>query len=184
MTWVTQLLDLLSGPFIWWVIIAPWETAIRTRLGKHVSVLGPGIHWRFPFVDKVFIQSSRLRMLSDFGQTMTTKDGKVVTVALAIQYRVDDIRKLFMGIAHPESTLTHRVQGLLAQLVSDTLSSDLTPKFIEESVVAQVPSEEWGLAEVKVWITSFACVKTFRLMMDDVRGFGANNDLDYQPPAK
>lgn len=178
MGWVSQVLELLSKPFIWWVVVAPWESGIRSRLGKHITVLGPGIHWRFPFIDRVYIQSVRLRMISDSGQTMTTSDGKAVTISVAIQYCIIDIHRLFTEVAHPESTLLHHVHGLIAQTVSQTTSAELSPTMLEEKVTAQTPSEKWGLGQVKVWIISYAIVKTYRLMMNEYRSFSAGNDLD------
>lgn len=184
MGWISQLLDLLSRPFIWWVIIAPWEGGIRSRLGKRVTVLQPGIHWRFPFIDRVYIQSVRLRMLSDSGQTMTTKNGKVVTISIALQYSIVDIGKVYASIANPEATLIFQSQGLIAQLVSTTDSDTLTPQMIEEKVTALFPANEWGLGQIKVWVTSFAYVRTLRLLSDTYRQFGMNNDLDNQQHVK
>jgi len=179
-TWISQIFDLLSRPFIWWVVVAPWEAGIRSRLGKNATILNPGIHLRLPFIDRVYLQSTRLRMISDSGQTMTTKDGKVVTVAVACQYAIADIKKLYMEIAHPESTLLFHVQGLITQIVSQSDSKALSPKSLQEEIGKDIPAEQWGLEQVKVWVINFALVKTYRLLMNDYRNFNPSNDLDQQ----
>lgn len=45
-----------------WVVVAPWEQAVRVRLGKHLSVLNAGVHLKLPFADLVYLQSVRLRI--------------------------------------------------------------------------------------------------------------------------
>ena len=42
---MNQILDLIREffrLFQWWVIIAPWEQAVRVRAGKHLTLLQPG----------------------------------------------------------------------------------------------------------------------------------------------
>jgi regulator of protease activity HflC (stomatin/prohibitin superfamily) len=180
MTWLSQFFAIFSKPFQWWVTIAPWESGLRVRLGKTAIVLGPGPHFRIPFLDRIYVQGVRLRMLSDSGQTIATRDGKVLTVAVAIQYAIADIKKLYMSANSPEMTLLSLVQGQIAELVSRSDSSELSPSKLGERVSEVMPSVEWGLSQVKVWVTGYAYVRTYRLLMNEYRNHGGLTDLDSQ----
>ena len=69
----TALLKQIGQIFRWWVIVAPWEQGLRVRAGKHVLLLKPGLHVRIPYIDQVFIQSSRLRIVHLAMQTVLTE---------------------------------------------------------------------------------------------------------------
>jgi hypothetical protein len=56
---VKQIIEALKGLLVWWVTVAPWERALRVRLGKRVTLLGPGVHLRIPVADRVFGDSGR-----------------------------------------------------------------------------------------------------------------------------
>ena len=62
MTEFIALLRTATEIFRWWVIVQPWESCLRVRLGRHVALLAPGVHWRIPYVDQAYRQSVRLRI--------------------------------------------------------------------------------------------------------------------------
>lgn len=177
MEWLSNLLSAAMKPLQWWIVIAPWEAALRVRLGKTADVLGPGIHLRIPFIDRIFVQSVRLRNIADSGQTMTTRDRAVVTIAVSVEYAIADIRSLYMSLANPESTMLQRVQGLVAEVVSRTDSQALHPKMLQEAVGNGLPGKEWGLDQVRIWVTTFAFVRTYRLIQNEFKQFSMG-DLD------
>jgi regulator of protease activity HflC (stomatin/prohibitin superfamily) len=175
--WLSQIFGLFKS-FQCWIVIAPWEAALRVRFGKHATVLGPGPHLRIPFVDRIFVQSVRLRTISDSGQTMSTRDGKQLTLAVAVSYAIGDIRQLYMTVSNPESTLLNQIQGVIAEVIANEDSERLTPRLIEERATAKMPSSDWGLVQVRVMVTTFAYVKTYRLMNYECRVLSNVNDLE------
>jgi regulator of protease activity HflC (stomatin/prohibitin superfamily) len=177
MTWLSQLFGMFR-PLQWWIVIAPWESGLRVRLGKVASVLTPGFHWRIPFLDRIFVQSVRLRMISDSGQTMTTRDGRTLTLAVAVGFAISDIRRLYESVNNPDATLLHQVQGIVARLIAATDSSALTPAMIEADVQARMPSTEWGLSSVRVLVTTFAYVRVYRLLNYEYRQLSSSNDIE------
>ena len=64
MEWLSTIVRSLWRPFQWWVVVAQWELGLRIRLGKKTKALNPGIHFRIPFLDRIYIQSARLRTIS------------------------------------------------------------------------------------------------------------------------
>ncbi len=176
MQWLSQILSSLAQPLKWWVVVAPWEGALRIRLGKVAGELGPGIHFRVPFLDRLYIQSLRLRTISDTGQTMTTRDGKVVTIAIGIEYGIANLLRVYEGLANPEAVLMYRVQGIIADHVNKVDGNLLSPQTIEDAVLENLPIGEWGMDRLRLHVTSFAFVKTYRLLMNDYRTYTNAND--------
>ncbi|CAN5389413.1 hypothetical protein BH09PLA1_BH09PLA1_26030 [soil metagenome] len=163
MTWLSQFFGLFK-PFQLWIVIAPWEAGLRVRLGRVARVLAPGIHLRIPMLDRVFVQSVRLRTITDSGQTIATLDGRVLTLAVAVSYAIADIRRLYETVSNPEQTLLNQVQGLIAETVAKRRAADLSPATIQDIVTLRMPSTDWGLERVRVSITTYAFVRTYRLL--------------------
>src|SRR5687767_4894139 len=169
-SWVSQLLSVAAKPLQWWVVVAPWEQGLRIRLGKGAKVLYPGAHFRIPFVDRVYLQSLRLRVISDAGQTVATADGKVLTVTAVISYEVRNLAVLYGALANPEHMLLMLVSGRIAGVISRTSSALVSIASIEqESQPTPEECEAWGIGSVTVKVTSFAFVRTYRLLMNDYR---------------
>jgi regulator of protease activity HflC (stomatin/prohibitin superfamily) len=155
-------------PFTWWFVVAPWEQAIRVRCGKKSKKYGAGLFFKIPFVDRVYVVSVRLRLISDAGQTVMTLDGKPVSVSVAVQFSVRDVEQMFESVFNPEATIITRVQAAIAAVVSQTKLVDLTYDKISKGAVVSLPLD-WGLADLDVRVTNFASVRTFRLMMHEYR---------------
>lgn len=177
MNWLSQILGAFKT-FQCWVTIAPWESALRVRFGKTATAIGPGVHLRIPLTDRIFVQAVRLRPIFDTGQTITSKDGKVLTVSFVVYYAIGDMLKLYLSVSNPEQLLIGMVQGVVARVVTSTRSEDLTPAVIEAAVMEQIPSTDWGLTQVRLEITTFAYVKTYRIMNYEYRSTSDANNLE------
>ncbi len=176
--WIGQLFTSLAQPFKWWIVIASWEGALRIRLGKVTSELGPGIHLRVPLLDRIYVQSLRLRSIFGAGQTMTTKDGQVISVAVALEYGVKSLLQVYETLANPEAVLLFRVQGLISQHISQASSDALTPQSIQAAVNAELPFTDWGMDRLKVHVVTFAFVKTYRLLMNEYPNYTGLNGME------
>lgn len=179
-TWLSQIFGFFRE-FQCWIVIAPWEQGLRVRLGKVAAVLQPGPHPRIPFFDRIFVQSVRQRTISEDGQTITTKDGKTLTLNLVVTYSIRDLAKLYMSISNPEVTLLNRIQGVIAEEVSKRVSTEITPKSLTDAVQANLPAGDWGLADIVVGVSTFAIVRTYRVIQCGYRSTTSANDLE---PAK
>lgn len=163
MNWLSEIFGFFKS-FQFWIVVAPWESALRIRLGRTAEVLSPGPHWRIPFVDRLFVQSVRLRTITDSGQTVTTRDGKTLTISLAVSYAIEDISKLYGAVSNPECTLFNQIQGGVAKIVSQGLSGELTKEDVETGALIGIPTEAWGLGSVRLVVTSFVYSRAFRLL--------------------
>lgn len=166
MNYFSTILEHIGKLFLWWIIVEPWEQGLRVRLGKKIKLLPPGIYFRIPFFDAVYVQEIRMRMLSINPQTVTTKDGKTITVFSSVGYSIKDIRQLYETIAQPDSTIANTVLGAIADHVSSNDSANCFPMDIEKAVKSKLQSLEYGVEFEHIKITGYSIVRTYRLIQD------------------
>lgn len=174
-----QLIARFWAWFIWWFTVLPWEHALRIRLGKHVTEFEAGLHFRIPYVDVVFRQTTRLQFVTMEPQTVTTQDGKTVTFAGVFGYVIEDLYKLYSTMQSIDTTIQSKVQGALAQYISTHPINECTPDMIEQAVVNELDISQYGLMQPELAITTYAVVRTYRLILDEhalySTGQGTNN---------
>lgn len=153
-----------------WTIVNPWQQALRVRLGKQVTHLGPGIHWKLPFVHTIFAQSVRRRVVALQTQTITTKDWKTATLSASMAYEIHDLERLYQTLHHAEDTLVRLGMAALAGVVRSLRSEDCDQASIEAAAAGTVNLERYGIGDVEIYLTGFAFVRTYRLINDVAYG--------------
>lgn len=166
MNTLAQILSGIKNLLTWWVTVAPWEQCIRVRLGKRLKLLKAGIHLRLPVLDRVYIQSVRLRSTDFPIQTITTKDGHTVTVAGTMLYEIVDIMKLYTTLHHAEGVVVDMVASAISRTIHSLNREECSPQRVQDDATQQVELERYGINQTSIHITDFAFVKTYRLIMD------------------
>jgi regulator of protease activity HflC (stomatin/prohibitin superfamily) len=168
-----------------WVSVTPWEQAIRVRVGKHVRLLNPGLHWKFPILDVVYLQSTRLRV-SSFGggrQTLSTTDGKNVTLCGSIAYSIHDIERLYRVLHHAEDSLQCIARGRIAEFITSHKLAECGPEDLTRIIGSALSAEftEYGLSDVALYLSDYALVRTYRII-GDWGASGIGSSLDTSTP--
>lgn len=170
---VAQLISL----FQWWIVIAPWESAIRVRRGKKIAVLTPGIHFRIPALDRFFVQRNKKRYMNTPTQTITTKDRQAVTVSGGTAYSITDIGLLYNTLSDPEDVIQIETLSLVVEYVAMHDLSDVTPNNIQSYVTTYLNLEQYGLGDTSFLITDFVCVKTYRIINSNPKDWSSGQSL-------
>ena len=182
---IAQLMNYIGNLFTWVVIVAPWEQALRVRLGKNASLLGAGCYLRIPFVDRVYIHTIRKRMFVIRPQVLTTLDGKTLSLSGAIGFQIDDLRKLFDSLHDAMDTVESQIGSAIAEYVSTHQLSECEPEKIERHVSIAVKLSNYGLSGQEYRITNYAVVRTYRFISGDLPAWSQGNALnttqDYRP---
>jgi regulator of protease activity HflC (stomatin/prohibitin superfamily) len=156
--------------FRFFIVVLPWETMIRCRLGKHVKVWETGWHIRIPFVDTLHVVNSRLRFFSSPLQTVTTKDGHALSVAFGIGFSIVDARSALMKFAQPEHSLSALVQSRVAEFVWLHDLKDIHARELEGSVTTAVVEEcDRALQIAFIRLVDFVAAPTMRLLQEQWR---------------
>lgn len=182
MNWLREIWDAISGLFKWWFIVEPWDKALRVRIGKHVTVWGQGIHFRVPFLDQVYIQNRRRRIQHLSEQTLSTRDGKCITVCGSVGYTIDDILKLYKTLHHADTTIQlHAMQFITDYIVHRPLA-DVSSEGLVAHVLERLDLKQYGLGNEEFFLTTFVVVKTYRFITEGSTQWGAGG-LNTQTPA-
>lgn len=166
MNQVQQFFEYLFKSLKIWVIVQPWEAGIRVRNGKHIKKLTKGIFFKLPYFDSVYVQEVRLRVREMPMQTLTSKDGKTLTINSSMGYSIHDIEKLYNTLYRPEMTLQSIAMSGIAEVVSETNIDDISPKLLEKKVIGKLKADDYGLTYEFFKVSNFAIVQTYRLIQD------------------
>lgn len=164
---IKDLLDYILNVFKFWIIVQPWERAIRVRFGKNQKLLKGGLHFRIPFLDNFFIQCVRLIVVALSMQTLTSKDLKTVTLNGCAGYEITNIETLYNTMLYPEQTISNMIMGELANYVYTHDIVNVAPADIESHVTAKLHDlSKYGVHVAYFKLTNFAIVRTYRLIQD------------------
>lgn len=163
---INQLFYFIGKLFDWWYIVNPWEQAIHVKRGKKVVLRKPGLYLKIPFIHSVFIQTVREKMIDVPVQTVSTKDGKIITVISSIKYTINDMYKLYNTLSHPEMTLSSMVMSEIAQYIIERKYNEITPQKVENMINRKIKGVDYGLINVSIRITTWANANTLRLIAD------------------
>jgi regulator of protease activity HflC (stomatin/prohibitin superfamily) len=169
-----------------WMIIAPWEQGLRVRCGRRLTFLTPGIHLKLPIVDTIYVQSVRMRISGLPRQTVTTKDGKTVTITGSVGYAIANIQQLYNTLHHPEDAIQKRAQALIANFISSRKAKDCTADAIEAGLADHLRDTLscYGIEDTRIFVSDLAIVRTYRLIGDNAWGmYGGPLNTD-QPIGK
>ncbi len=139
-----EVLASFSRLFQWWVIVAPWEQALRIRGGKRSVLLHPGIHFRIPMWDRIYRQSVRLRTIGVPPQTLATADGFVVELRMALVFQIASLEAMYSTL-QSDDTLSIIAASAAARYVFGCKLQDIRPQEIEEEAAMALDLEKFGL---------------------------------------
>lgn len=133
-----RIFDFISAAWQWfipWVIIDIYEEGVILRLGKFHRVIKPGIRFMLPCgidvckFDTVVRQTSYLEV-----QSLTSKDGKPVTLTAILIYTIKDIAKFLLEIDDGETDVQNMCYGVITECVENTNWNDIRTKNFNDDV--------------------------------------------------
>lgn len=131
-------------------IVPQSEKFVIERLGRLRSVLGPGINFIVPFLDRVRHKVSVLeRQLPSMGQDAITSDNVLVQVETSVFYRIIEPEKTVYRIRDVDAAISTTVQGIvrseIGRMELDQLQSNRSALIdaVRDQVAQQV--DDWGI---------------------------------------
>lgn len=175
---IQELFRSLAEIFTWFVIVAPWEQAIRIRGGKRVRLLTAGTYLRIPIVDRVYRQPTRLRRAVIPGQLITASTGETIALSGSLGYSIEDLEMLYQKMHDAQDTIQAEVSGLIAEYVSASSLEKCKPAAIEARVNEKLQLNRYGLKCAGFMVIDFAVVKTYRLINGNLREWQTGRAID------
>lgn len=168
MHWLGELFSKIWSLFNWFFVVVPWEQALRVRMGKTITKLGPGVHFQIPFIDRVYIQNVRDRVASTTAQALTTKDGKTITLCAGIRFEILNIVPLYNRLHQANDTICQEVEGHFSDYIITHDVVDCVPEKVLAYVLENTNLAQYGLNLIKIFLTDFVITKTYRLIQGGI----------------
>lgn len=111
----------LSGIFI----VSPAERSAVLRFGKYVRTVGPGPHWIPRFIESKNTVNVQSVSNYPYQAEMLTKDANIVSVAVAVQYRISSVQDYLFSVNNPTESLQQATASALRQVVGRTTLDEI-----------------------------------------------------------
>lgn len=185
---MTELLvKLWETLLLWWGFITPFhvlgddEVGLVRRVGKFHRFLEPGFNLKIPILESVKYETSALDSTVLHEQSLTSKDGKSVSLKGVLTYRIVDARKYILGVATTVSVMNDVGCVVLANLVPEydakevLQSEEFQKEFLRR---VKLRAKRWGVEVDSVGLIDRVEASVLRLLTScgeqkpgDVPGF-------------
>ena len=106
-------------------VVSPAEQAVVTRFGRYVGITGPGPHWLPLGIESEDRLNVQQVSTFSYQAEMLTKDENIVSVAVAVQYRIADPKAYLFNVVNPIASLKQATASALRQVVGQTGLDDV-----------------------------------------------------------
>ncbi|MFX0090511.1 MAG: SPFH domain-containing protein [Candidatus Hodarchaeota archaeon] len=136
-------------------ILKEWERAPVLRLGRFVSLKGPGLIWLMPFFEKVpQIMTLRLQTFGIRSESTLTKDNIPTTIDAVLYFKVVDPEKAILEVEQFQTATQWAAQTTLREVVGQ---NELDQLLSERHTIGQhcqeiidEKTEHWGIKVTSV----------------------------------
>jgi regulator of protease activity HflC (stomatin/prohibitin superfamily) len=107
-------------------IAEQWERAVIFRLGRFISLRGPGLFWIVPFIDRVSSRIDQRTITTSFAAEQTlTSDTVPVNVDAVLFWMVHDVQKAALEVQDYGQAVSWAAQTALRDIIGRTTLTEL-----------------------------------------------------------
>ena len=152
-----------------WTIIDKWELAFRTRSGKHLKELKPGIRVSLPFIDTVLTEPAKLQTANLTNQSVITLDRVNASVSGVTSYHVLSLLTVWMSVHDHEEAMSNLALAALAAELSEMNFADVRLVLLQRVVQRKIRSRAkvWGIHVDRFELTDLCDSSVYRVMGSD-----------------
>lgn len=131
-------------------IVPQSEQYVVERFGRLKSVLGPGINFIVPFLDRVAHKISILeRQLPNASQDAITSDNVLVQVETSVFYRITEPERTVYRIRDVDAAIATTVAGIvraeIGKMELDEVQSNRAQLIAQIKVLVEDAVDDWGI---------------------------------------
>jgi len=141
-------LDIIGAVTGLFVVVYDGQHALKFTLGRAGSVVGPGVHFKVPILQKYAVEETKHTTLDLEPQTIQLSDELVYEVECKLMYQIVDLRKAIVEIDELVTGLENRVVMAVQRVVQaqDRHSVHRTDEMVERIVEELQPvADQWGV---------------------------------------
>ena len=152
-------------------VVKQTEKYVIERLGKFQSILDPGVHIIFPFVDKVALRVVMKEQIRDFDpQPVITKDNVTMQIDTVVFFQITDPKLYAYGVVNPISAIENLSSTTLRNIIGELdLDETLTSRDIINTKMRSILDEAtdpWGIKVNRVEVKNILPPKDIRDAME------------------
>ena len=120
------------------------------RLGAYNATWSTGLHFKFPFIDRIAKRVSLMEQVSDFPpQPVITKDNVKMQIDTVVFYQITDCKLFAYGVANPMSAIENLTATTLRNIIGELeLDETLTSRDVINTKMRSILDEAtdpWGI---------------------------------------
>jgi len=124
-----------------------WEEGVMLRYGKFHKMVTPGLWRKWPWVDNIITTPIATTTMDLPAQSITTFDGKAVTVTAIVKYKVTDSKIFLLEVMDTRDALADTTMGIIARLILDSTWEELRGDQINNEITkkARIQAKKYGI---------------------------------------
>jgi SPFH domain / Band 7 family len=151
-----EFLQALTGIF---VVVYDGQHALKFQLGRAIGVVGPGIHFKLPIVQRFQVEPTKDTTLDLEPQVIQLSDELVYEVGAKVVYQIVDLRKAIIEVDRLVEGLKNRLVIIVQNVVKaqDRYTIRDMARMIDEVKQALRPVEQqWGIKVHEFGFSTFS----------------------------
>lgn len=131
-------------------VVPQARSYVIERLGSYLTTWNNGLHFKIPFVDRVFNKVSLKEIVKDFApQPVITKDNVTMQIDTVVYFQITDPKLYTYGIEDPINAIENLTATTLRNIIGELeLDQTLTSRDIINSKMRSILDEAtdpWGI---------------------------------------
>ena len=115
--------------YLSYFIVRQWERVALIRLGRIVKIEDKaGLHFRIPFIDRLYVVDMRMQTIQLKGQTTITKDNISASIDTVVFTKVEDPMKVILQIEDYKDAVAKYAQTSIRDIMGKYSLDDLLMK--------------------------------------------------------
>ncbi len=166
--------------FQFWVIIDEYEEGVVKTAGvrrprqkrwhfwrRKCVVLTGGFHFVFPLgIDEILVDNV-VPCVDEFDeQSLTTKDGKSITLNVVVMWSIEDIEKILFDVEDADSAFEEAVCGIIGEIVESMTWEDIHGGHLSKVITKKVRQrvKKWGIKVHSIQFKNLTQSRAIRLL--------------------
>ena len=131
-------------------VVQQSKAFVVERLGSFSAVWGNGLHWKWPFIERVVKKISLKEQVADFDpQPVITKDNVTMQIDTVIYFQITDPKLYTYGVEYPMSAIENLTATTLRNIIGELeLDQSLTSRDTINAKMRSILDEAtdpWGI---------------------------------------
>ena len=151
-----EFLQMITGIF---VVVYDGQHALKFHLGRAIGVVGPGVHFKIPIIQRFQVQPTKDTTLDLEPQVIQLSDELVYEVGAKVVYQIVDLLKAVVEVDNLVEGLKNRLVIIVQNVVKvqDRYSIRDMARMVDDVKEALKPVEQqWGIKVHEFGFSTFS----------------------------